>query len=285
MITQRRVDARELNARARGRLDARGRLGPERIELPGGEFAAGDLVVLKRNDPRFEVENGNRGRLVVVDGDARTVSVEMSGDRTVKLPRSYLERRTAGGEPALVHGYAGTAHVAQGSTTDRAFILGSDAAYREWGYVAWSRARLQSRFYICEPDAVDEHHATTGGDRNSVDDVVRAMERSRGQRAALDVGAAHVVRRDPPAHIVGALGERPAQPARAAVWDRAAQLVERYRTAHGVEDTASALGPSPGDLLGRVAWRRASRGLDKACRELDDPRTVRSAARDSGRSL
>jgi hypothetical protein len=111
------------------------------------------------------------------------------------------------------------------------------------------------------------------------------MERSRGQRAALDLGAAHVVRRDPPAHIVGALGERPAQPARAAVWDRAAQVAERYRNACGIEDTTSAIGPSPGDLLGQVACRRASRVLDRARRELDDPRAVRSVARDSGRSL
>lgn len=36
-------------------------------------------------------------------------------------------------------------------------MLGSDAAYREWGYVAWSRAREQTRFYICAPEA-DEHH-------------------------------------------------------------------------------------------------------------------------------
>lgn len=110
MITQRRVGARELNACARGNLDARGRLGPERIALPGGEFAAGDLVVLKRNERRLDVENGNRGQLRAVDTDAGTVSVQLSGDRTVTLPRSYLERETAGGEPALVHGYAVTAH-------------------------------------------------------------------------------------------------------------------------------------------------------------------------------
>jgi hypothetical protein len=211
--------------------------------------------------------------------------VQVSGDRTVTLPRSYLQRETAGGGPALVHGYAGTAHIAQGSTTDRAFILGSDAAYREWGYVAWSRARLQTRFYICEPDAVTEHHTATGGDRSAIEDVVRAMERSRGQRAALDLGAAHAVRPDLPDHIVGELGERPADPARAAVWDRAVQFVDRYRAEHGIEDAASALGPSPGDLLGQVAWRRASRALGQARRELDDPRTVRLAVRDSGRGL
>lgn len=41
MITQRRVGARELNACARGNLDAQGRLGPERIALPGGGVRGG----------------------------------------------------------------------------------------------------------------------------------------------------------------------------------------------------------------------------------------------------
>lgn len=64
VITLHRADARDLNARARRRLDAAGRLGAERVQLAGGEFAVGDLVVLKLNDRRLGVENGNRGRVV-----------------------------------------------------------------------------------------------------------------------------------------------------------------------------------------------------------------------------
>jgi ATP-dependent exoDNAse (exonuclease V) alpha subunit len=33
----------------------------------------------------------------------------------------------------LDHGYAVTAHRAQGATVDCAFVLGSDELYREWG--------------------------------------------------------------------------------------------------------------------------------------------------------
>jgi len=110
--------------------------------------------------------------------------------RPMYCPRSYLQRNTTNGEPALLHAYAGTAHIAQGITTGRAFVLGSDTAYREWGYVAWSRARLQTRFYVCEPDIdliADEHHTAAGHEPDAFEDVVDAMERSRAQRAAIDL--------------------------------------------------------------------------------------------------
>lgn len=48
----------------------------------------------------------------------------------------------------LDHGYATTAHRAQGATVDRTFVLGSDELYREWGYTALSRHRLSARFYV-----------------------------------------------------------------------------------------------------------------------------------------
>jgi hypothetical protein len=94
---------------------------------------------------------------------------------------------------------------------DRALILGSDAAYREWatspGHAPGCRPASASA-----PDAVDEHHTATGGDRRSIDDgrPCYGVQPRPARRARL--GAAHVVRRDPPAHVVGALGERPAQP-------------------------------------------------------------------------
>ena len=199
MITQRRADARDLNARARAWLDATGQLGEDHVELAGGQFAVGDRVVLKLNDRSLGVENGSRGRVAAIDARAGTVTVETSGDRRVALPRAYLERRTAIGDPTLLHGYAGTAHVAQGMTTGRAFVLGSDIAYREWGYVAWSRARLETRFYMCEPDAEEiaaEHHTAAPelpGD--GFEDTVAAMQRSRAQHVALDLVDSATIRR------------------------------------------------------------------------------------------
>jgi ATP-dependent exoDNAse (exonuclease V) alpha subunit len=59
----------------------------------------------------------------------------------------------------LDHGYAITAHRAQGATVDRTFVLGSDELYREWRYTALSRHRDEARFYLTRGDlALDRDH-------------------------------------------------------------------------------------------------------------------------------
>jgi ATP-dependent exoDNAse (exonuclease V) alpha subunit len=67
------------------------------------------------------------------------------GGRQVRLDARYLD--PTAGRP-LGYGYAITGHVAQGMTASRAYVLGSEAAYREWGYVAMSRGRQLNRFYV-----------------------------------------------------------------------------------------------------------------------------------------
>jgi ATP-dependent exoDNAse (exonuclease V) alpha subunit len=48
------------------------------------------------------------------------------------LDAPFLLGETAHGEPRLLHGYAITAHVAQGSTVDRAYVLADEGLSREW---------------------------------------------------------------------------------------------------------------------------------------------------------
>jgi len=69
--------------------------------------------------------------VIAVDGTARTLTVALAPGRAVRLPASYLWSRTLRGEPTLLHGHAATAHVVQGMTTGRPFVLGSDTSYRE----------------------------------------------------------------------------------------------------------------------------------------------------------
>ena len=71
MIAQRRADVADLNALARERAaGARACSGDEELELAGGAFAVGDQVVVKRNDLRLGVTNGQRGEVVAVDRGA-----------------------------------------------------------------------------------------------------------------------------------------------------------------------------------------------------------------------
>jgi hypothetical protein len=150
MIAARRSEVAELNARARAILDQGGGLGTQRIELAGGEFATGDRVVIKRNDRRLGVQNGNRGRVVAVDRERCALAVVLADARTVMLDSRFLATSGLREQPSLVHGYAATAHVMQGQTADRAFVLGSESVYREWGYVALTRARERTVFYVCD---------------------------------------------------------------------------------------------------------------------------------------
>ncbi|MBA2729339.1 MAG: AAA family ATPase, partial [Euzebyaceae bacterium] len=145
MVAARRSDVDDLNERARRRLAATGRLtGPAVTDSGGRDFQSGDQVMALRNDRRLGVINGSRGTATAVDSDQRSVTVRLTDHRQVILPAGYLD---AG---HLTHGYAITGHKAQGLTTDQAWVLGSDNLYREWGYVAMSRARHSTRLYLVD---------------------------------------------------------------------------------------------------------------------------------------
>ena len=75
ILAHRRTDVAQLNQLARNAMRAAGRLrGPE-LQLPGGAFAAGDLVVIKRNDHQHGVANGDRGTITHVDPDHQRLTI------------------------------------------------------------------------------------------------------------------------------------------------------------------------------------------------------------------
>jgi conjugative relaxase-like TrwC/TraI family protein len=185
MIAFRRADVRELNARARELMSRANRLGPETLDLPYGAFAAGDRVVLRRNDRRRSVANGDRGTVVRVDPAGERLEVAI-GQRHVTLDASYLAVR--GGRSALTHGYAVTGHVAQGMTVDRALVLGTDTLFQEWGYVAMSRGRTVNRFYAVASAPERDEFAPAEGRHDPIADITAALERSQAKLMATDLG-------------------------------------------------------------------------------------------------
>ena len=151
MIAHRRSDVADLNQRARALLREAGEIGEDELDAGGRRFAVGDRVVATRNDRRLGVINGDRGEVTGVDLDRRTAQLRLSGGATVNLDAADLE------DGHLDHGYALTAHKAQGATVDRAFVLGSNDLYREGGYTALSRHRDEARFYLASPASVERH--------------------------------------------------------------------------------------------------------------------------------
>jgi hypothetical protein len=301
MVAARRTDIDDLNARARTRLAGDGHLGGRPLTLAGHEFRVGDRVLCLRNHRHLGVLNGTRGTVTAIDHRTHRLTVRRDDTgQIVALPADYLD---AG---HLTHGYALTAHKAQGLTCDATFVLGSDEIYREWGYVALSRGRNDNRLYLTghhhdlDGDAVDDpthpevhqHDPRTPAERLTAD-----LHRSHQQTLALDhlpdsqptepavVGGEEGGR--PAAYLLAALGPRPADPARQQLWDTAVSAVDTYRRTHRIQDADQPLGPRPELPEERAAYQHTLQQLLAARRALHQPTPVhqRTRGRDLGRDV
>jgi conjugative relaxase-like TrwC/TraI family protein len=185
MIAARRADVVDLNGRARALMVADGRLGPQALTVDGQEYAVGDRIVTLRNQRRrLGVANGTRGTVTAVDMAAGALEVRTDHGRAVRLPCWYL----TGPRRRVDYGYAITGHKAEGMTTDRSFVLGSEDIYKEWGYTALSRGRLENRLYLVIGDnpLADEVDVLGQPTQDPVGVLVRALGRSRAKTLALD---------------------------------------------------------------------------------------------------
>ncbi len=193
MLAVRRADVTELNQLARQQMDRAHLLtGPSlHTRTPDGQpraFTAGDLVIARRNSYRGGLINGERGLITAVHPQAGTLTIAFGG-RDVTAGHEYLD---GGG---LDHGYALTVHQAQGLTVDRAFLLGSDALYREAGYVGLSRGRHDNRIYLTgQPDhfthtdpSVEQPHLNAEQPRSPLEIITAALRRSKAQDMALEL--------------------------------------------------------------------------------------------------
>jgi hypothetical protein len=162
-------------------MDADGRLGRERLSVAEREFAVGDRVVCLRNNTVLGVKNGTTGTVDRVDHGRRTLALATDRGPTVELSSRYLETGN------VRHAYALTGHAAQGLTVERAFVLGAgEARLQEWGYVALSRARTQTRLYITGTPREHESDFHVLDDRDPLTRFGRALEESAIELLAVD---------------------------------------------------------------------------------------------------
>jgi conjugative relaxase-like TrwC/TraI family protein len=146
MLAHRRADVRDLNDAARALMREAGRLGERALVAGDREFRPGDRVVCRQNDSALGVRNGTRATVRDVDPELGVITLQIAAGPSRQLPERYAAEY-------LEHGYALTVHAAQGATVDRAFVLvRAEGAIAEWGYVAASRARAETRLYAVGPE-------------------------------------------------------------------------------------------------------------------------------------
>jgi ATP-dependent exoDNAse (exonuclease V) alpha subunit len=185
IIAHRRSDVADLNARARAVMANAGCLGPRTMDSRAGAFAVGDVVLVRRNASRLDVSNGDRGVVHAVDGGGLYVRF---GERFRFLPRDFLDSTTRRGDPAVQHGYAITAYVAQGMTCRSAFVLARDDVYREWAYTAMSRGRESNRLYVVtDGGSSRDEFAPPEPRREARSRLVASLGQSRPESMASDL--------------------------------------------------------------------------------------------------
>jgi len=120
VLAARRAEVDRLNTACQELLAARGRLGPEHLQVEDRQLAVGDRVVCGHNAiAELGVANGTHGTITALNPHDRTLTVCVDGHdgRTVTLPRSYLDGRGRGERNRRVDlAYVTTGHRAQGLT-------------------------------------------------------------------------------------------------------------------------------------------------------------------------
>jgi conjugative relaxase-like TrwC/TraI family protein len=190
MIAKRNAEVAELNALARERMKAAGRLRGEEIEVGGDRFAAGDQVITRINDQRAQIYNRERWQVAQVDaasGRLWLVGIDTRG--RVCVDSDYLGRlRERDGGPAIEHAYAATTYQAQGATVDTAFVMADPSMDRQEFYVATSRTREQTYLYATPEIQFDrdEYAPQSPYLRDGLDHIAEAAERDGSQVSAHD---------------------------------------------------------------------------------------------------
>jgi len=197
MVARRGRDVGDLNLRARQLLLAEGSLAGPKAIVAGQEFAVGDRVVTRANDPR--VSNRERWEVIGVDVNGPYLRLRRAeGDRReVILGPRYLDRRTESGGPALEHAYALTTYATESKTFETAFVLLDSGISREDFLVAVSRARGETSAYgVAASELLD---ADLGPATREVSDEAHDLrlgsERVASEHAAVEVSARRTIER------------------------------------------------------------------------------------------
>jgi len=198
MVAATRADVRALNELAREKLIEKGELrGPAvQIDVTNGrgdrgvsrEIREGERLILKRNDSRLGVRNGEIGTVrsigIVRGVPALGLLLDDGRNITIRTPEYS----------AFDYGYAATVHAAQGATLEHcvALIDSSSQPRRELAYVALSRAREGTEVVVTADSARQDFAELSSQIQaqepapNTIEKTIAGMEQAEEKQSTLD---------------------------------------------------------------------------------------------------
>jgi conjugative relaxase-like TrwC/TraI family protein len=202
VLAGRRVEVDRLNSACQQLLAARGRLGPDRLQVEDLQLVVGDRVVCGRNAiAQLGVANGTRGTITALDPDVRTLTIRLEGKdrRELTLPGWYLDGRQRGERNRRIDlAYATTGHRAQGLTRWRALVRLTGTEDTQWLYVQLSRARHATTLYPVvgpEPQGPTELDLPDRDPGDGYRQLAQALSRAGDQTLAIDTPSSLDLRR------------------------------------------------------------------------------------------
>lgn len=180
IITNRVYDAQTINEEIRSKLQEQGQVKEQGIEFDNGqrtiEIAEGDRVIFTRNNYDLDVRNGQRGMIEQVHKADNTIDVKLDNGERKKINVQEYNH--------LEHGWASTTYKAQGSTVERAQVLGysqEPMASQQNTYVQISRAREETKLYIVAGErGVEREGLPKAVEQDQRLEVINEMKKSWG---------------------------------------------------------------------------------------------------------
>lgn len=317
MLAVNRRDVKVLNVEARDMLQRRGSIGADLISANGRAFALGEQVVCLRNASRFGVLNGTRGTVIELAGGHLLIDTA-AGLRS--LPSRYIDAGHLDyGYATTVHKAQGATYdkafvLATESLTREAgyvamsrarlgaelFVTGGtfeqglgpevpevEPLAKTAARLAVSRAKVLASSHLEVAPAVGERAVLNpslqlqAGERTGGRTVASSLADSLAA-ASDNLGEVDSSAPERAAHIVAALGPRPALGTERARYDRLTQSINRYRALYSVEGD-DPLGSRPFAARSRLAYDIVAseiRGYERGrWRELEPPGLDRGMGR------
>jgi conjugative relaxase-like TrwC/TraI family protein len=202
VLAARRGEVDRLNTACQELLAARGRLGPQRLQVEDRQLAVGDRVVCGKNViKQLGVANGTRGTITALDPEARTLTLRLDDKeaKEVTLPGWYLDGRQRSERNRRVDlAYATTGHRSQSLTKWRALVRLTGTEDTNWLYVQLSRARHTTTLYPVvgpEPQGPAELDLPERDTSDGYSQLARVLARVGDQTLAIDTPSSLDLRR------------------------------------------------------------------------------------------